>query len=148
MTFLFQEWVLENICGHYRDDFNHETAYEHVSNSPGSVCIQSFVTLYGFPFPSFEKTAAPADEEDVPLLQNTEVVRDWICHSNLDSHKKQQARARLWTYQRSIGISDPMAVIVTMSYQHAFWVERVILCNKKEPGSPKGFASRSENLQC
>lgn len=150
MTFLFQEWVLENICGHSRDDFNHETAYKHVSNSPGSVCVQSLVTLYGFPFPSFEKAAAPADEGNIPSLQTHQSSSRSNYHSTREGERMQQARAgETVNNQRSVGISDHGSShdsSCDYSYQHAFCGQQDILCNTNGASKSKDSALRTEVL--
>lgn len=41
------------------------------------LCPESFVALYGFPFPSFEKTAAPADGEKYFFYyKNTRILQN------------------------------------------------------------------------
>lgn len=121
MTFLFQEWVLENICGHYRDDFNHKTVYEHVSNSPGSLCsVICDVVWFSFSFVWKNSSTCRWRKHffiiKTPKLSDTEFII--VILMVVKSNKLVQDTE--WTHQQSIGISDAMAAIMTMSYQHAF----------------------------
>lgn len=56
-------------------------------------CPESFVALYGFPFPSFEKTAAPADGEKYFFYyKNTRVLQNKVelyC-INVSDHKSHR----------------------------------------------------------